>query len=269
MTTNTDIDWRHPEAVYPYTDDVGTILWEMRKYHPADGPKLVVPFRWEGGRWQPGAPDERVLYRLPAVLRQARACGTVIVVEGEKDAESVAALGMCATTAPFGAWRQTYCKAITGATAVILVDRDQAGYAKGYERQRCLRACGVLVDAVLRTPLTHKGADVSDHLVAGLSWADLEPVPDAVLWGLPVDGHERWTGEQAWRLPADPRDGSLESLPPVLTDDPILDRVVAELRLHPRAAVRDHYAERYAPLLGWTAPALVALVEGLVPSVVA
>jgi hypothetical protein len=205
----TDLDWRNPEAVYPYTDEDGVLLFHVRRYRDADGAKVVIPFTPDG---KPGAPEERVLYRLPSVRAQAQARGVVVVCEGEKDADNVAALGMCATTPPFSAWRPSYCASLRGASVVIVADRDDAGYAKARARRDCLFHCGVTVAAILHTPLRHKGADISDHLSAGLGWSALEAVPVLVLAGLHFDEHGRWDGWGSWRFPMTPNYGALPAL---------------------------------------------------------
>jgi hypothetical protein len=206
-----DLDWRNPEAVYPYTDEDGALLFHVRRYRDADGAKVVIPFTPDS---KAGAPEERVLYRLPEVRRQARAGGVCVLTEGEKDADNVASLGMCATTPPFSSWRPSYCTSLRGATVVIIADRDDAGYAKARARRDCLLRCGVTVAAVLHTPLGHKGADISDHLAAGLGWAGLEPVPPLILAGLRFDEHGRWDGWGSWRFPPTERDGALPTPEP-------------------------------------------------------
>ena len=53
---------------------------------------------------------ERVLYRLPDVAAAVRQGRVVFVVEGEKDADALARLGLAATTNVGGAgkWRAEY-----------------------------------------------------------------------------------------------------------------------------------------------------------------
>ena len=67
----------------------------------------------------------RVLYRLPEVL----AAEEVMLVEGEKDADRLRALGFVATTNPQGAgkWRPEYAETLAGKRVVILPDNDEAG----------------------------------------------------------------------------------------------------------------------------------------------
>jgi putative DNA primase/helicase len=67
----------------------------------------------------------KVLYRLPDVLK----ANVVLVVEGEKDADNVSAVGLCATTCPMGAgkWRDEYSEALKGKTIALIPDNDNQG----------------------------------------------------------------------------------------------------------------------------------------------
>jgi len=72
-----------------------------------------------------------VLYRLPELISagNSRPETPVVLVEGEKDAENLAALGFLATTNPMGAgkWRQAYTDALRGRNVVIIPDVDRPG----------------------------------------------------------------------------------------------------------------------------------------------
>ena len=67
------------------------------------------------------------LYNLPAVLK----ADTVLLAEGEKDAETLMSWGFCGTTAPCGAnkWEDRYTAWLAGRNVVIVRDRDEAGFA--------------------------------------------------------------------------------------------------------------------------------------------
>mgnify|MGYP004600781259 FL=1 len=68
------------------------------------------------------------LYRLPEVNAAIRDGRTVYVVEGEKDADTLARLGHAATTQPQGAgkWADSYSELLRGAHVVMLPDADTA-----------------------------------------------------------------------------------------------------------------------------------------------
>lgn len=78
---------------------------------------------------------ERVLYRLPAVMRADR----VFLVEGEKDVHAIESLGLVGTTIPGGAkapWFDQYTAALAGKQVVLAGDTD----ARGQEHMaRCVK----------------------------------------------------------------------------------------------------------------------------------
>jgi len=92
---------------------------------------------------------ERIPYNLPALNEAIRSGGTIIVVEGEKDADSLNELGFVATTSCGGAawaWTQEFCAYFGGAAEVVVVaDNDEAGREAARDRARQLR---VVVDRV-------------------------------------------------------------------------------------------------------------------------
>jgi hypothetical protein len=82
-----------PLATYNYVDEAGVLLFEVLRY-PV---KRFLQRRPdadadEGWSWKLGD-VRRVLYRLPEVIAAAAAGTTVYVVEGEKDADRLAADG--------------------------------------------------------------------------------------------------------------------------------------------------------------------------------
>jgi hypothetical protein len=105
-----------------------------------------------------------VLYRLPQLLA-ASPEATVYVVEGEKDANRLAALGFAATTAPLGAgnWQPHYSEWLRDRHVVILGDNDDPGRQGAEEKARALR--GIARTIKLYTfPDLPEGGDVSDWL---------------------------------------------------------------------------------------------------------
>ena len=178
---------RRVVATYPYTDATGKLLFEVLRYDPksfcqrrpaapnetvttAGGRELNArqdPRTGRGWMWSLEG-GEPVLYHLPDVLRAAQSGGTVWVVEGEKDADALARLGLTATTAPMGAgkWRRSYSEALRGADVVVLPDNDQAGQAHADAVARSLRGIARRVRLLALPGIPQKG-DVSDWLAAG------------------------------------------------------------------------------------------------------
>ena len=89
---------------YEYTDPTGQLIFEVCRMEPKDFLQRRPDGR--GGYIWNLKGVERVLYRLPEVLKAQE----VIIAEGEKDADNLAALGFTATTCPMGAgkWRDRF-----------------------------------------------------------------------------------------------------------------------------------------------------------------
>jgi hypothetical protein len=120
-------------AAYRYEDEDGKLLYTIGRLANTEEKQFTS--------WQPD-PDNpedykwglegvrKVLYRLPEVRRTAEAGGRVYLVEGEKDADAVHQLGLCATTNPHGAgtWSPEYSEMLRGASNIIIVaDNDKPG----------------------------------------------------------------------------------------------------------------------------------------------
>jgi hypothetical protein len=156
-------------AVYDYVDEGGALLFQVVR--KAD--KRFVQRRPDGaGAWVWKLGDtRRVLYRLPEVIAAVAAGTMVFVVEGEKDADRLAAAGYVATTNPHGAgkWRATYNASLAGADVTIIADRDEPGRA--HARAVADQLTGIAAHVWIVEPT--KGKDASDHLAAGLDVGDM------------------------------------------------------------------------------------------------
>lgn len=161
-------------ATYDYTDENGRLLHQTVRFTPKAF-RQRRPDRAGGWTWNLDG-TRRVLYQLPQVVAAVKAGQTVWVVEGEKDADAATAAGVVATTPPMGAgkWRPEHTAAIGGADIVIVADRDQPGLAHAAHIAAELRRTGSKVTVL--QPAT--GKDLSDHLAAGLTLDQLEPVDD-------------------------------------------------------------------------------------------
>lgn len=165
-----------PEVVaeYPYVDERGELLLTVKRLEPGYGGERKT-FRQFAADGKPKVSGiRRVLYRLPEVLAAAQAGGTVFVVEGEKDADSLASTGAVATCNIGGAgkWRDEYTAALRGVGEVVVIaDRDDPGRRHAVQVAESVRASGIPV-CILEPA---KGKDVTDHLVAGLAFDDLLP----------------------------------------------------------------------------------------------
>jgi putative DNA primase/helicase len=120
----------HKVAEFVYRDLKGPPYLKVAKYRSKAGKKSFPQYHWENGQWEKGKPKGPAIpYRLPELLA-APAGATVWICEGEKDADTLAALGLIATCNPGGAgkWVPELNKWLAGfTTAYILEDNDAAG----------------------------------------------------------------------------------------------------------------------------------------------
>ncbi|HEX4952679.1 MAG TPA: hypothetical protein VF017_04705 [Thermoanaerobaculia bacterium] len=153
-------------ATYAYTDEQGRLLFEVvRKANP----KSFLQRRPDGsGGWVWNLKGvRRVPYRLPEVLSAVREGQTVYVVEGEKDADNLAKLGLTATTNAGGAgkWNDSYSEVLCGARVVILPDNDTPG--KDHARKVARSLQGIAAEVrIVTLPELPSGGDVSDWIAA-------------------------------------------------------------------------------------------------------
>ncbi len=117
------------ETTYDYVDERGVLLYQVCRFMP----KTFRPRRPSPGGWTPGYGDaRRVLYRLPEVLEAP----IVIVVEGEKDVESLRERGFVATTNSGGSkapWLPAYTEALRGREVIVIPDNDRPGVARALQ----------------------------------------------------------------------------------------------------------------------------------------
>lgn len=151
-------------AAYDYRGTQGELLYQVCRYEPKDF-RARRPAR-TGWSWSLGDAT-RVPYRLPELVAlPARA--QVIVVEGEKDADSLAAVGLVATTNVGGAgnWRSEYGEWLQGRDVVIIPDNDPAGRRHADLVAVALTGVASSVRICTLPGLRTKG-DTSDWLDAG------------------------------------------------------------------------------------------------------
>ncbi|MGH2450900.1 MAG: AAA family ATPase [Candidatus Limnocylindria bacterium] len=159
-----------------FHDEAGAVLFEEVEQ---DGQRWVRRPDGNGGYIANLEGVRRVLWNLPALrahLADGRRAGPVYLTEGTSDARALEVhlaehgLPGVVTTNPFGAttWPEEFTEALTGAAEVIAsVDNDEAGQKRAALLKREL---GPVVESlrILRTRLEHKGADLRDHLAAGM-----------------------------------------------------------------------------------------------------
>ena len=114
-------------AEYKYMDDAGQLLFVKVRFDPKDF-RIKRPDGKGGWIWNLEG-TEKVLYRLPEVINAVSRELPVFVVEGEKDADTLAARGFCATCNFDGAgkWLPSYNQVFRGAKVYIIPDNDKPG----------------------------------------------------------------------------------------------------------------------------------------------
>lgn len=213
---------RREVAAYRYRDEGGKLLFEVVRFEPkgfgqrrpvSDGGRAygLSAGRYVRGRhgdWIRYQPDldrgggetrelpeaRRVLYRLPELLAAIGRGEAVYVVEGEKDADALAGLGLAATCNPQGAgkWRTEFSDSLRGARVRIVPDRDRPG--EEHAAAVAASLSGVAAEVmVVRVP---EGKDASEFLevrrAAGLGpdalRAEFEGLPPSDREGPPPGG---------------------------------------------------------------------------------
>lgn len=153
-------------------------------YHDEDNRLLYQVVREPNKQFKQRRPDgnggwvwnlqntRRVLYHLPFILEAVEAGGPIYIVEGEKDVHAVEKTKNWATCNPGGAgkWRSEYGDVVAGAKVIIVADKDEPGLAHARQIAETLPA------ATTTIVQAKTGKDVSDHLAAGHTLAELIPI---------------------------------------------------------------------------------------------
>ncbi|MBK7411703.1 MAG: DUF3987 domain-containing protein [Ignavibacteria bacterium] len=140
----------------------------------SNGDKRAFAAHWSGAEWVKGVEGiERILYNLPEVAERVSLGGTITVVEGEKDADTLNGIGITTTTNPFGAgkWLDPMSEVLTGARVAIIPDLDEAGTKHAAMVKTSLNNAGVASVGILNLrslmPDLPDKSDVSDYLERG------------------------------------------------------------------------------------------------------
>lgn len=167
---------RREVAAYPYRDEHGTHLFDVVRFEP----KGFAQRRADGTWGLKGV--RRVPYRLKELKGPS-----VFVVEGEKDADTLAKIGLQVTCNPGGAekWISDYSTILAqrGITRLcILPDNDDPGRRHAEQVAAASHAAGIEARILALPDLPDKG-DVSDWLRAGGTKAALSKLAKAApIW---------------------------------------------------------------------------------------
>jgi hypothetical protein len=174
-------------AVWPYTDENGAELFEVVRLE--DGTIAGDGKRNKDYRQRHKTPDgyeyrvkgiQQVPYALPRLRKGVEQGLTVFVVEGEKCADALIALGAVATTNDGGAKKfdDELLQYFKGADIVILPDNDEAGEKHLGVVSEKLRGVASRVRVLHLPDLPPKG-DVADWIAAGGTLEQLGALVDA------------------------------------------------------------------------------------------
>jgi 5S rRNA maturation endonuclease (ribonuclease M5) len=178
-------------ATYDYIDGAGNLLHQTIRYLPK-GFKQRRPDGKGGWIWTLDGITP-VLYSLPEILK---ATGKIWLVEGEKDADALRALGFTATTNPMGAknWRAEYTETLRGKSVIICGDNDAAGREHVAKVSRALHGVAASVKIVTLVPEAGGVSvkDVSDYIATFPDKADA-----AERFSVMAESAAFWTPETA------------------------------------------------------------------------
>lgn len=156
-------------AEYDYATTDGEILFQVVRYEHPEKEKTFLQRRPDGkSGWFAGRP-EPIIYRWPEIA--ARPDEPIFVVEGEKDADRLAALGYLATTVPNGSWPEDL-SVLSGRKVFVLADNDAAGDKKA--KAAFGKMQGLATVARIDLPGLQPKGDVSDWLDAGHTSEELQ-----------------------------------------------------------------------------------------------
>jgi putative DNA primase/helicase len=166
------------ERTYPYENAAGELLYEVVRFVGKDFRQR----RPDGhGSWIWNLKGvQRTLYRLPLVRKAVESGWVVIVVEGEKDADTVNKLakegkegyvGTC-NSGGAGKWTDQMSGELEGAMVIISIDDDKLGMKHGLKVLESVEPYAK--SARLVKPA--QGKDLTDHVNHGLKIEELIPV---------------------------------------------------------------------------------------------
>ncbi|ANA34893.1 hypothetical protein C6T69_00170 [Burkholderia multivorans] len=149
-------------AKWDYLDEAGRLIAVVYRYDPPGRKKEFRP--WDAKRRKMTPPEPRPLYNQPGMTRAAQ----VVLVEGEKCAQSLIDAGIVATTAMHGAnapvdktdWSPLKDKAV-----LIWPDRDKPGWEYAAQAAQAVLAAGAKSCHILYPPEeAPEGWDAADAI---------------------------------------------------------------------------------------------------------
>jgi len=229
-------------AKYDYIDENGKLLFQVVRKKPKDFlqrqpcPKggncgernekgePICKMDPDGSWWHWNTDGVRIVpYRLPQIIKAVGQGELIFIVEGEKDADHLARIGLVATTNPRGAgnWPDTedFNKPFAGAKVCILPDNDEPGRRHAQQVARILHGRAANIKVLELPDLPLKG-DVSDWLSQGGTREKLlEMVAQTPEW------HPQPNDNQETRQPTEEAKRKVPGMPDYVVEKGIIYRV--------------------------------------------
>lgn len=156
-------------AKWDYLDAQGQLIAVVYRYDPPGSRKEFRP--WDAKRRKMAPPDPRPLYNQPGMANAEQ----IVLVEGEKCAQALIDLGICATTAMHGANApidKTDWSPLAGKSVLIWPDCDKPGWEYAMQAAQAALAAGA-ADCHVLLPAEDKsgGWDAADAIADGFDVA--------------------------------------------------------------------------------------------------
>ncbi|WP_454258588.1 phage/plasmid primase, P4 family [Pseudoxanthomonas mexicana] len=156
-------------AKWDYLDASGKLIAVVYRYDPPGRKKEFRP--WDARRRKMAPPDPRPLYNQPGMVTAAQ----VVLVEGEKCAQTLIDAGVNATTAMHGAnapVEKTDWSLLAGKAVLIWPDRDKPGWEYATQAAQAILSAGAKSCHILYPPEEAiEGWDVADAIAEGFDVA--------------------------------------------------------------------------------------------------
>lgn len=191
---------RRQVATYDYSGDDG-LRYQVVRFDPKDF-RQRRPDGQGGWIWNLDG-VERIPYGLHE-LRAAPPEAIVFSLEGEKDCDAFAALGLVATTNAGGAgkWDASFGEYLAARHVVVIPDNDDVGRSHAQAVAASVAPYAASVRVLSLPGLSAKGEDASDWLTAGgTKEALLKLASDAPLWtadAQPLSGPQQIVWADFW-----------------------------------------------------------------------
>jgi hypothetical protein len=182
---------RNPVAIYDYTREDGTLLFQKVRNPPGSKIRFYCRRPDGSGGWinNLNGINHKPLYRWPEVLEAMAQDLEIAIAEGEKDCDQLWSVGIPATCNFDGAaditkgsnvkpkWKLEYSQQLAGACLIVFNDHDAPGYA--HAEAVCRMSSGTAkrlrkLELAKHWPEIQEGGDISDWLAAGHTREELD-----------------------------------------------------------------------------------------------